>query len=77
MPEVVPPGAKEQEKEEEVEEEEEEVVPTLRSRGLRSRGPAILAKGEPADEPITAEGVERPKVDLMERDDVEILEVST
>ena len=33
MPEVVPLGDKKQE-----EEEEEEAVPTLRSRGLRSRG---------------------------------------
>jgi len=55
MPEVVPPGAKEQEKEEE---KEEEAVPTLRSRGLRSRGPAILAEGEPAGESVMADVVE-------------------
>ena len=58
MPEVIPPRAEEQE-----EEEEEESVPTLRSRGLRSRGPAILAEGEPAGESVMAEGVERPEVD--------------
>ena len=40
MPEIIPHGAKEQEKE-----EEEEAASTLRPRGLRSRGPAILAKG--------------------------------
>jgi len=73
MPEVVPLGDKKQEEEE----EEEEAVPTLRSRGLRSRGSAILAEGEPADESIMAEGVELPEVDLMERDDVEISRVST
>ena len=73
MPEVVPLGDKKQEEEE----EEEEAVPTLRFRALRSRGSAILAEGEPADESIMAEGVERPEVDLMERDDVEILGDST
>ena len=49
----------------------------IRSLGLRSRGPAILVEGEPAGEPVLAEGVERPEVDLVERDDVEILGVST
>ena len=48
MPEVIPPGAEEQEREKE--EEEDEAVPTLHSRGLRSRGPAILAEGEPTGE---------------------------
>ena len=74
MPEVVPPSAEEQEEEEE---EEEEEVPTLRSRGLRSRGLAILAEGEPVGEPVMTEGVERPEVDLVEMDDVEISRVST
>ena len=74
MPEVVPPGTEERE---EGEEEEKETVPTLPSRGLRSRGPVILAEGEPADESVMAEGVERPEVDLVERDDVEIPRVST
>ena len=74
MPKVVPAGAEEQKEEEE---EEEEAVPTLRSRGLCSRGPAILAEGEPAGESVMAEGVERPEVDLVERDDVEIPGVST
>ena len=47
MPEVVPAGA---EKPEEEEEEEEREVLTLRSRGLRSRGPTILVEGEPVGE---------------------------
>ena len=72
MPEVVPLGDKKQEEEE----EEEEAVPTLRSRSLRSRGPAILAEEEPAGEFVIAEGSERPEVDLVERDDVEISRVS-
>ena len=38
MPKVNPPGAEELEGEE----EEEEAIPTIRLRGLRSRGPAIL-----------------------------------
>ena len=42
MPETIPPGTEEQE-----EEEEEEAVLALCPRGLRSRGPAILAEGEP------------------------------
>ena len=73
MPEVVPPGVEEQEEEE----EEEEAVSSLRSRGLRSRGPVILAEGKPVGEPVMAEGVERPEVVLVERDDVKILGVST
>ena len=55
MPEVIPLGTEEQEEKEE--EEEEEAVPTLRSRGLRSRGPAILAEGELAGESTIAEGL--------------------
>ena len=66
MPEVVPSGA---EKQEEKEEEEEEEV--------RSRGPALLAEGESVGEPVMAEEVERPEVDLVGRDDVEISGVST
>ena len=72
MPEVILPGAEEQEREEE--EEEEEAVPTLRSRGLHSRGPAILAKGEPAGESTMAEGAKRPEK-VVERFEVEILGV--
>jgi len=59
MPEVILPGAVEQEEEEE--EEEGEATLTLRLRGLRSRGPAILAEGEPAGKSAMAEGVERPE----------------
>ena len=72
MPEVVPAGAEQGE-----EEEEEEEVPVLRSRGLRSRGPVILEEGELAGEPVMAEEVERPKVDLVRKDDIEIPGVST
>ena len=68
MPKVVPPG---------VEEQGEEEVPVLCSRSLRSRGPVILEEGELADEPIMAEEVERPEVDLVGRDGVEIPGVST
>ena len=55
LPEVVPAGAEEQE--EEKEEEEGEVL-SLSSRGLRCRGPTILAEGEPVCEPVMAEEVE-------------------
>ena len=58
MPEVIPPGAEEQEEEEE---EEEDAVPTLLSRVLLSRGPTILAEGEPAGESTMAEGAEGPE----------------
>ena len=61
IPEVVPPGVEEQEEEE----EKEEAITTLRSRGLRNRGPAILEEGELVGEPVMAEEVERPKVDLV------------
>ena len=70
--EVVPPGVEEQGEEE----EEEEEVPVLHSCGLRSRGPVILEEGELADEPIVAEEVERPEVDLVGRDGVEIPGIS-
>jgi len=73
MPEVVPLGAEEQEEAE----EEEEALPILRPRGLCSRGPMILAEGKPVGELAMAEEVERPEVDLAERDDVKILGVST
>ena len=73
MPNLVPPGVEEQREEE----EEEEEVLVLRSRDLRSRGPVILEEGEFANEPIMAEDVERPKVDLVRKDDVEIPGVST
>ena len=43
MPEIIPPGTKEQEEEE----EEEEAVLTLHPRGLWSKGPTILAEGKP------------------------------
>ena len=72
MPKVVPLGIEEQGKEE----EEEEEVPNLRSRGLRSRYPVILEEGEFADEPVMAEEVEQPEVDLMGRDGVEIPGIS-
>ena len=55
----------------------EEEVPILRSHGLRSMGPVILEEGEFADEPIMAEEVKRPKVDLVRKDGVEISGVST
>ena len=42
MFEVVPSGVEEQREEDEEEEEEEEEIPSLRPRGLRSRGPMIL-----------------------------------
>ena len=61
MPEIIPPGAEEQE-----EEEEKEAAPTLHPRGLRSRGPAILAEGEPVVESTMAEGVEQPE-EVVER----------
>ena len=73
MPKVVPPGVEEQGEEE----EEEEEVPVLRSRGLRSRGPVILEEGELANEPVMAEEVERPVVDLVRRDGIEISGIST
>jgi len=73
MPKVVLFGVEEQGDEE----EEEEEVPVLRSRGLRSRGPVILEEGELAGEPVMAEDVKRPEVDLVGRDDVEIPGVST
>jgi len=72
MPKVVPPGVEEQGEEE----EDEEEIPVLRSRGLRSRGPVILEEGKFADEPVMAEEVERPEVDLVGRDGVEIPGIS-
>ena len=57
MLEVIPPGAEKQEEEE----EEEEAAVTLHPQGLRSRGPVILAEGEPAGESTMAEGAERPE----------------
>ena len=69
MPIVAPSSVEEQENEEE---EEEEEVPVLRSRSLRSRGPVILEERELVGEPVVAEEVERPEVDLVGRDDVEI-----
>ena len=44
---------------------------------LRSKGPAILKEGELVGDPVVAKEVERPEVDLVERDDVEIPGVST
>ena len=73
MPEVVPADAEEQGEEE----EEEKEVPVLRPRGLHNRGPMILEEGELADEPIVAEEVERPEVDLVGRNGVEIPGIST
>ena len=73
MPEVVPSGVEVQGEEE----KEEEEVPILRSLGLHNRGPVILEEGELAGEPAMAEEVERPKVDLVRKDDVEISGVST
>jgi len=67
MPDVIPPGAEEHEVEEE-EEEEGEATPTLRPRGLRSRGPVILAEEEHAGK--SAE-------EAAEELEVEIVEVST
>jgi len=37
----------------------------------------ILEEGELTGEPVMAEEVERPEVDLVRKDDVEILGVST
>ena len=73
MPKVVSSSVEEQGDEE----EEEEEVPVLRSRGLHSRGPVILEEGELAGEPVIAEEVERPEVDLVGMEGVEILGVST
>ena len=72
MPEVVPSSVEEQREEE----EDEEEVPLLHPRGLRSRGPVILEEGELAGEPVMAEEVERPEVDLVGRDGVEIPGIS-
>ena len=72
MPIVAPSSVEEQENEE----EEEEEVPVLRSRSLRSRGPVILEEGEFTDELVMAEEIERPEVDLVGRDGVEILGIS-
>ena len=74
MPEVILPGAERQEEEEE--EEEGEATPTLRPRGLCSRGPVILAEGEPAGESAMAEGVKLPE-EAMEELEVEIPGVLT
>jgi len=73
MPEVVPPGVGEHGEEE----EEEEEVPVLRFQGLRNRGPVILEEGELTGEPVIDEEVERPEVDFVRKDDIEILGVST
>jgi len=73
MPEVVSSGIEGQREEE----EEEEEIPLLLPRGLCNRGPMILEEGELADEPATAEETERPEVDLIGRDDVEIPGVSS
>ena len=73
MPEVVPSGVEGQREEE----EEKEEIPLLRPRGLHSRSPVILEEGELVGEPIMAEEAERFEVDLVGRDDVEILGVST
>ena len=73
MPEVVPSSVEEQSEEE----EDEEEVPLLRPRGFRRRGPVILEEGELAGEPAMAEEVERLEVDLVGRDDMGILGVST
>ena len=72
MAKVVPPSVEKQ-----GDKEEEEEAPVLRSRGLRSKGPVILEEGELAGELVMAEEVERPKIDLVRKDDVEILGVST
>ena len=55
----------------EEEEEEEEAIPTLRSRGLHSRGPAILAEGEPTGESPITEGVDLPATSLAQEKEVE------
>ena len=68
MPKVVPSSIEEQREEE----EDEEEVPLLRPRGLCSRGPVILEEGGLAGELVMAEEAERPEVDLVGRDDVEI-----
>jgi len=73
MPKVVPPCIEEEGEEE----EEEEKAPVLCSRSLRNRGPVILEEGELADEPIIAEEVERPEVDLVGREGFEISRVLT
>ena len=44
MPKIIPSGTEEQEEEE----EEDEAVLAFRPRGLRSRGPVVLAEAESA-----------------------------
>jgi len=85
LSEAIPSGVEEQKEEE----EDEDNVPLIRTRGLRSKGPVILAEGEfaneptaavepaAADEPIAVDDAEQLEVDLMSRDDVEIPGVST
>jgi len=73
MSEAVPYGVAEQREEE----EEEDEILLVRPRGLRSRGPVILEEGELTDEPTTTDEAEQLEVDLIGRDDVEILGVST
>ena len=55
----------------EEEEEEEEAIPTLRSRGLRSRGPAILAEEEPAGESPVTKGADQPTTSSAQEKEVE------
>ena len=55
MPEIIPSGIEEKKKEED--EEEEEMVSALHFRGLRCRGPAVLADVELACLFAVAEGV--------------------
>ena len=72
MSEAIPSGVEEQR-----EEEEEDSAPLVRTRGLRSRGPAFLEEGELADEPLLLDEAEQLEADLVGRDDVEIPGVST
>ena len=72
MSEAVPSGVEGQREEE----EEEDEAPLVRTRGLRSRGPAFLEEGELADEPLITDEAEQLEADLMGRDDVEIPGVS-
>ena len=73
MPEVVPSSVEEQREED----EDEEEILLLRPRGLRSKGPVILEERELAGGPAMAEEVKQREVDLVGRDDIEILGVST
>jgi len=67
MPEIIPSITEEQE-----EEEEKYAATSLPPRGMRSRGPAVLAKVEPAGYSDMAEGIVVAEQSVVERAEVEI-----